>query len=174
MTHAVRISFWILASAVMTVIPAAAAGQGGGGMRMTTSGAGSLDILLDPTWSEDANVMFNISFLEPGTDQPHQHQDYDVIIRQDGNQIFSAAAKINQPLIHTAEAAISIPFKFEENGNYTVEVQILGLGFPPVPIAPETATFQIQVTPEFPAGVVLGVAAAIAGSIALTRKSKLF
>lgn len=175
MSYSPRIILWLFASAVLTAIPAAAFGQeSGGGMRMTTSGNGSLDILLEPIWGEDAKVSLNIMFLNPGTEERHQHQDYDVVIRQDGNQIFSAAGALNQQLLHNVPGNVTIPYKFEQNGNYTVEVQVLGLGLPPIPIAPETATFPIQVTPEFPTGMVLAVTAAIAGSIALTRKFKLF
>jgi hypothetical protein len=141
-----------------------------------TSG-GSLDIMLEQNWTDNGTARFKITFLNPNTTQIHEHQDYDVLIRQGDNQIFSAAGEINQPLIHNVEGTVTVPvqpFSFPQNGDYIVEVQVLGLGFPPIPINPETATFPITVVPEFPAGVIAAVAAVMAGSIALTRKFRLF
>ena len=88
----------------------------------------------------------------------------------------SAAAAINQPLIHNVEGVVNVPlqpFKFPENGDYVVEVQILGLGFPPIPINPEVATFPITVVPEFPGGAIGILAALVTGSIFLSRKLRL-
>ena len=59
-----------------------------GGMMKTTS-KGTLDIRLDPVWTEGGQGQFTVSFLNPGTDTPHQHQDYDVRILKDGHR-FSA------------------------------------------------------------------------------------
>ena len=159
----------------LTMIPFNSFAQQSGWV-VTTSGAGSLDIMLEQIWTDNGTARFRVSFLNPGTTQVHQHQDYDILIRQGDNQIFSAAAQTNQPLIHTADSAVTIPiqaFKFPQNGDYTIEVQILGLGFPPTPITPETAIFPITVTPEFPTTMIGILAAVIASSIVLTRKLKM-
>ena len=174
MAYTALILVLLAATVAFTTIPTNSFAQQEGWI-VKTSGAGSLDIMLEQIWTDDGTARFKISFLQPNTTTLHEHQDYDVLIKQGDNQIFSAAAEINQPLIHNAEGVITIPlqpFQFPQNGDYTVEVQVLGLGFPPIPINPETATFPITVVPEFPVG--LGVfAAVIASSVLMTRKLKL-
>ncbi|MGI0012376.1 MAG: hypothetical protein ACREBU_02880 [Nitrososphaera sp.] len=145
-----------------------------GGMRATTS-KGSLDILLEPEWNESGTVKFRTSFLNPGTNEFHQHQDYDFKILQGGNEIFSAAKQINQPLIHNFEGKITVPYTFEQNGDYVVEVDVLGLGSGPTLIpTDESVQFNIKVTPEFPAGMTAAVAGLVASAIILTRKLRRF
>jgi hypothetical protein len=146
------------------------------GWVVKTGGAGSLDIMLEQQWTSGGMGRFNITFFHPNTTRLHEHQDYDVLIRQGDRQIFSAAAQINQQLLHNVPGTVTIPlepFKFPENGDYTIEVHVLGLGFPPIPINPETATFPITVVPEFPIGMIGIVAALIAGSMVMTRKFRL-
>ena len=136
------------------------------GMRESTD---DLDILLEPTW--DANsTKFKVSFLEPGTDTPHQHQDYNFVILQDGKEVFNAAKQIGQSAIHNAEGTITVPYKFQQNGYYVVQVLIYGLGLPAIP-TDGAVEFSVSVTPEFPAGVLVAVAAAVGiGAIAARRK----
>jgi hypothetical protein len=164
----------ILAIGVLSMYPTNSYAQEGTWI-VPTSG-GSLDVMLEQIWTDDGSARFKISFLNPNTTQVHEHQDYDVLFRQGEDQIFSAAASINQPLIHNVEGTVTVPvepYTFPP-GDYVVEVQVLGLGFPPIPINPETATFPITVIPEFPAGMIAAVAVVMAGSIALTRRFKVF
>lgn len=145
------------------------------GMRQPTSD-GSLDILLEPDLSEDdqgdqiTQAKFRVSFFNPDTDQLHEHQDYDFRILKDGQQVFSAAQQTNQDLIHNIPGTITVPYTFEEQGSYTVEVYLGGVGLPAIP-TDETATFNIQVTPEFPAGIA-GVAAALMTTAAVVMARK--
>lgn len=176
MAYAMFMLVLLLATVLLTNIPTNSVAQRGGWI-MNTSGEGSLDIMLEQDWTENGSARFTISFLQPNSTALHEHQDYDILIRQGDNQIFSAAAQINQALIHNVEGVVTIPlqpFQFPQNGNYTIEVQVLGLGFPPLPITPETASFPITVTPEFPVGLTGILAGVIASSIFLTRKLKLF
>jgi hypothetical protein len=48
-----------------------------------------------------------------------------------------------QPLLHTAEGIVTIPFKFNSSGNYTLEVAVMGINF--VPIRTEYASFDFNV-----------------------------
>ena len=176
MAYTAFILLFLLATVPLTIIPTNSYAQQEGWI-VRTSGAGSLDIMLEQNWTENGSARFKISFLQPNTTALHEHQDYDILIRQGDNQIFSAAAAINQPLIHNVNGVVTIPvqpFQFPQNGGYTIEVQVLGLGFPPIPITPETASFPITVTPEFPLGLTGVLAGVVAGSIFLTRKLKLF
>jgi hypothetical protein len=128
--------------------------------------------MLEQNWTEGAKGRFTITFLNPNTTEVHEHQDYDVLIRQGDNQVFSAAAQINQALIHNVEGTVTVPlqpFEFMPNTDYTIEVQVLGLGLIAVPIQ-ETATFPITVVPEFPAGLISILVPVLAGSLVLTRR----
>jgi hypothetical protein len=174
-----RSQFIILALLVVAIgssIPVAVRAQQNAGWKIPTSG-GSLDIMLEPEWSENSSARFKVTFLDPQTGQVHQHQDYDVkILDGDGTTLFSAAERTGQPLLHNVEGTILVPnkpdnpFAFGQQGDYIVKVELLGLGFPPIPINPESATFPIKVTPEFPVGL-LGAVVALTGTVViLSRK----
>jgi hypothetical protein len=164
----------LLLSAIVAGVPAVAYAQEGG-MTATTS-KGTLDVMLEPT--QDPNdphkYTFNVSFLEPGTDTLHQHQDYDFRILKDGTEVFSAAKQTGQALIHNVPGTITVPYTFQENGSYTIQVYLGGTGIPAIP-TDEDAMFQLQVVPEFPAAVLGGmVAALMATAIVLARYRRLF
>lgn len=137
------------------------------GMRKPSTG-GSLDILVDPTWSGGGQASFKISFLKPGTDAVEPHIDYDFVITDSaGNRVYSAAKQLNQPVLHTEPSVVTIPYRFSDNGSYTLTVEVYGIFF--TPITPESAEFSINVTPEFPAGMLLAVVAAMSAAIVASR-----
>lgn len=164
----------VMASGFAAALPAHAQGAdgGSGGAMVQPTSGNSLNIKLEPDWSSDT-TRFKVSFLEPGsTSSLHQHQDYDFVILQDGREVFSAAKQVNQQLIHNVEGTITVPYKFAENGSYTVEVRIYGVGLPAIP-TDEKASFNIQVTPEFPTAAAMAavaLAAAMAASAGLAAK----
>jgi hypothetical protein len=147
----------------MAVIPAYAEG-----MRQPSSGKNSLDVVLDPDWNSET-TKFRIMFLEPGTDTIHEHQDYNFVITKDGNEVYNAAKSQGASLIHNAEGTLIIPYKFNENGDYSVKITIYGLGLPPIPIADEVVTYNVKVTPEFPAGAIGAIVASLSGVVAISR-----
>jgi hypothetical protein len=117
--------------------------------KKTTSG-GTLDVLLqsfpEPI-KKDVQTNFKLTFDQKGTDIVQPHEDYDVIITKNGNQIFQASALAghpNQPL-HTTEGIATVPFNFHDSGNYTVKISVYGILF--IPINPEFAEFPINVAP---------------------------
>jgi hypothetical protein len=126
-----------------------------------------LDIRVDPQLNgSEGKVM--VSFLKQGTETIQQHIDYNVVVNdKDGKQIFSAAQG-DQPLLHTAEGAVTIPVQFPGNGQYDIEVSVAGILF--VPMNTETATFSVTVTPEFPVGVVGAVTAALVGTTVIVSR----
>lgn len=140
------------------------------GMRQPTSGNNSLDVMVEPDWSSET-TKFHVKFLDPGTDNIHEHQDYNFVISKDGQEVYNAAR--SQPgspsLLHNSEGMLTIPYKFEENGDYTIQITIYGLGLPPIPIAEENATFQVNVVPEFPVGSIGAVVASLSGVVVLSR-----
>ena len=114
------------------------------GIKNKTSG-NSLDILVKLTDIPSTNkeTKFKIFFYQPDTEQIQVHIDYDLLIFKDGSQIFSAAQQTGQPLLHTAEGMVTIPFSFPSVGEYNVKVNLYGINF--IPLNPEEITFNISV-----------------------------
>jgi hypothetical protein len=165
----------LLLAAVFSITSIAYAQESG--MTDTTS-KGTLDIMVEPTWSQPGSAetgvskgSFKVSFFNPGTNTLHEHQDYDFRILKDGTQVFSAAQQTGQVLIHNVEGTITVPYTFQEEGDYTIEIFLGATGIaPPIPTE-EEVTFPMAVTPEFPAGIIGAViAATMAGSLVFARK----
>src|SRR5918992_3464761 len=146
-----------------------------GGMAQTTS-KGTLDIRLAPTWNEGGQAEFSVSFLNPDTDTLHEHQDYDFRILRGGQQVFSAATQTGQAVLHNVEGTLTVPYMFQENGDYTVQVYLAGTGIAPTIPTDEEATFPITVVPELPAAGILAVtltALMTTTSIVLARRRRI-
>src|SRR5919106_4288338 len=146
-----------------------------GGMAQTTS-KGTLDIRLAPTWNEGGQAEFAVSFLNPGTETLHEHQDYDFRILRGGQQVFSAAGQTGQAILHNVEGTLTVPYTFQENGDYTVQVYLAGTGISPTIPTDEEATFPITVVPELPAAGILAVtltALMTTTSIVLARRRRI-
>jgi hypothetical protein len=164
----------LLSTTIFSVITAS---YGQGEMRASTSG-NSLDIRIEPRWSDDSKASFKVSFLRHGTDTLQKHVDYNFVIMKEGQQIFNAAAPLGQPSVHTVEGIVIIPiptapYKFPNNGDYFIKISVSGISF--TPIKTETATFSVMVTPEFPTGALAASAVAfMTTTIALAQRHKLF
>ena len=107
---------------------------------------GSLDVNISPSpeiINTNDEVKFKINFFEPGTNKIQVHVDYDFQILNNGEELFSAAKQISQPLLHTAEGSVTIPFTFSSPGDYSINIPVLGINF--VPINPESAKFEFTV-----------------------------
>ena len=162
--------------AIFSLTAATAVYAQDGGMVQATS-KGTLDISLAPTWNEGGQATFAVSFLDPGTEILHQHQDYDFRILKDGQQVFGAANQTGQAVLHNVEGTSTIPYTFQENGDYTIQVYLAGTGISPTIPTDEEATFPITVTPEFPAGGILAAvlsASMITAVVLSQRMKKLF
>ena len=157
----------LLLAAVFSISFTAAYAEG---MTQPTSGR-SLNIMLEPTWSENGSAKFKISFLDPKTNTLHEHQDWDVRILKGSSEVFNTA------VVHNVEGTITVPYDFKDNkGDYTVEVNVVAACFPSNPQTSscpidEKADFNSTVTPEFPVGAVGAAMAALVGTtIVLLRK----
>jgi hypothetical protein len=174
MTSSIFFLIALLLSATIFSFTTASYGQGE--MRASTNGK-SLDILIEPRWSDDGKASFKVSFLRHGTDTLQQHVDYNFVIMKDGQQIFSAAEPLSQPSVHTVEGIVIIPiptapYKFLNNGDYSIEIYVSGISF--TPINTETAIFSVTVSPEFPIGALAALTAFITTTVVLARMSKVF
>lgn len=156
-------------SVMTTTTPAVYAQDGG---MVKTTDKGTLDVRLEPMWGEGGQADFNVAFLNPGTDSLHEHQDYDIRILKDGQQVFSAANQTGQAVLHNVEGTLTVPYTFQGNGDYTIQVYLAGTGISPTIPTDEEATFSITVVPELPAAGILSatVAALMTTSIVLARR----
>ena len=143
------------------------------GMTRSTD-KGTLDIRLVPTWSDGGQATFTVSFLNPGTETLHEHQDYDFRILKDGQQVFSTADQTGQAVLHNVEGTLTVPYAFQGNGDYEIQVYLAGIGLPAIP-SDEEATFPITVVPEFPAGGILAafLIASMTFAIVLSQRLRL-
>jgi|SRR5581483_7679537 len=154
----------LLLAAVFSISLTAAYAEGG--MTQKTSG-GSMNIMLEPTWGDNGSAKFKISFLDPKTNELHQHQDWSVRILKGDNVAF------NTQVVHNVEGTITVPYDFKgDNGDYTIEVNVVGACFPSSPLTSscpinEKADFNITVTPEFPIGIIGATMAALIGATVL-------
>ena len=80
---------------------------------------------------------FKIDFINKNTMTIQQHIDYRISVSKGENQVFGI------PITHTAEGAVTIPYEFQELGQYQISVQVEGILFQPIPT--ETAVFSISV-----------------------------
>lgn len=113
-------------------------------VKIPTDG-GSVDVLVQPSPFPltIGDSKFKVSFFQPSSETIQVHIDYDVVIKQSNKEIFRASALTGQPLLHTAEGVVTIPFKFNSAGSYTLEVAVMGINF--VPIRTEYASFDFNV-----------------------------
>lgn len=96
-----------------------------------------------------------VTFIDPETRKEIQDVVYDFAIYSDGGTLVSK----------TAQTAIVQKVSFEGEGSYRIAISnIEGLG--------EGATFDVRVTPEFPVGAMVAVAAVMAGAVAVFRIKK--
>jgi hypothetical protein len=112
----------------------------------TTSG-GTLDVKLEPTPNpikSGQETEYKVTLLKKGTDTVQVHVDYDfIILKNNSTEVFRASQQTGQPLLHTAEGIVTIPFTLQEPGNYTIRVPVMGINF--IPIATEDADFPVKV-----------------------------
>jgi hypothetical protein len=164
----------LLLGAIFSITTTATGAYAQDGGMVKTTDKGTLDIRLVPTWNEAGQATFTVSFLNPGTDAVHEHQDYDFRILKDGQQVFSAANQTGQAVLHNVEGTLTVPYTFQENGDYTAQVYLAGTGIPAIP-TDEEATFPITVVPEFPAGGILAavLAASMITVIVLSQRIKI-
>ncbi len=161
----------VLAVVLTAFLSSVVYGQQDSGMRGSLPEA-KLDILLEPEWEQDRKAKFTVSFLQRGTDIVQPHIDYDFVVEKAsslGAQTENSAPTC-QAVLHTAEGVVTIPCQFQENGDYLVEVSVYGVLF--TPVDPESVTFPIKVTPEFPAGSLASLIAVTAASVTLKRTLK--
>ncbi|MGC1931416.1 MAG: hypothetical protein WA667_20785 [Candidatus Nitrosopolaris sp.] len=117
-------------------------------MNKATSG-GSINVMVQPSPNpvvKGTQTNLKVSFDQKGSSAVQPHIDYDLTITKDDKQVFQASALAghpNQPL-HTAEGTVTIPYTFQQQGDYIMNITVYGILFNP--IRPEVAQFPINVS----------------------------
>jgi len=105
----------------------------------------NIDLQIQPyPISKNVDSQFMITFLQPSTQTVQVHVDYDFAITKMNSEVFRASSKTGQPLLHTAEGIVKIPYKFEEPGQYSLQVSIMGINF--IPIKTEQTLFDLKIS----------------------------
>jgi hypothetical protein len=94
--------------------------------------------------TQSGNSQFKITFLQPSSQTVQVHVDYDLSISKMNSEVFRASSSTGQPLLHTAEGIVTIPYKFSQGGEYSVQVSVMGINF--IPIKTEQALFDLKVS----------------------------
>jgi len=100
---------------------------------------GTLDVKL--SYDEiipEQETKLDIEFINPHTKKIQEHVDYIITVSKEGKAIFGPI-----PLTHTSIGSVKIPVKFVNEGIYSVEFEIEGILFQPIP--PEKVSFDIPV-----------------------------
>ena len=104
-----------------------------------------IDLQIQPfPVTQNGNSQFKITFLQPSSQTVQVHVDYDLSISKMNSEVFRASSSTGQPLLHTAEGIVSIPYKFNQEGEYSVQVSVMGVNF--IPIKTEQALFDLKVS----------------------------
>jgi hypothetical protein len=104
-----------------------------------------IDLQIQPfPVTQSGNSQFKITFLQPSSQTVQIHVDYDLSISKMNSEVFRASSSTGQPLLHTAEGIVSIPYKFSQEGQYSVQVSVMGINF--IPIKTEQALFDLKVS----------------------------
>ncbi len=94
--------------------------------------------------TKNVDSQFMITFLQPSTQSVQVHVDYDFAITKMNSEVFRASSETGQPLLHTAEGIVKIPYKFDQGGQYSVQISVMGINF--IPIKTEQALFDLKVS----------------------------
>ena len=104
----------------------------------------NIDLQIQPfPVTKNVDTQFMIKFLQPSTQSVQVHVDYDFAITKMNSEVFRASTKTGQPLLHTAEGIVKIPYKFDQAGQYSIQISVMGINF--IPIKTEQALFDLKV-----------------------------
>jgi len=127
-------------------------------IKLTSGGTINVGFSTDPANPNPGDqTQLKISFINK-QNAIQQHIDYRVTVTQGQNQVFGI------PITHTAEGSVSIPYQFQNAGDYQVTVSVEGILFQPIP--PETAVFSITVGGSQPKSGCLIATAAFGSELA--------
>src|SRR3989338_11222934 len=125
----------------MTIFPAYAQEQSEQQVVLTDKGILEVGLSTIPAHPHpEEQTKLKIDFINKNTKTIQEHIDYSITVTKGNDQVFGI------PLTHTAIGSVTIPYEFQDVGEYKLTVDIQGIVFQPIPT--ETASFAISVERE--------------------------
>ena len=105
----------------------------------TSTEKGTIYIGILPEFSEPNSdvVKINIDFINPTTKKIQEHIDYSMSLIKDNESVFGPTA-----ITHTTSGSVSIPVEIPEEGKYTLQLEVEGILFQPIP--KESASIELE------------------------------
>ena len=103
----------------------------------TEKGTIYIGILPEFTESDSDVVKINIDFINPTTKKIQEHIDYRMSLIKENESVFGPI-----PLTHTSSGSVSIPVEIPEEGKYTLQLEVEGILFQPIP--QESASMELE------------------------------
>jgi hypothetical protein len=96
--------------------------------------------LVEPSSPE----FFKVTLTYNATNQIVKHADSDIVISKDGLELYKASDEFSVPIVHTPNGLVLTSYSFQEPGQYTFSVNIVGIYFNPV--TPKQVNFTVNVS----------------------------
>ena len=108
-------------------------------IKLTSGGTIKVGFSTDPANPNPGDqTQLKISFINKQTNAIQPHIDYRVTVTKGQNQVFGI------PITHVGEeGAVSIPYQFQDAGDYQITISVESILFQPIP--PETVVFSITI-----------------------------
>ena len=108
-------------------------------IKLTSGGTIKVGFSTDPANPNPGDqTQLKISFINKQTNAIQPHIDYRVTVTKGQNQVFGI------PITHVGEeGAVSIPYQFQDAGDYQITISVESILFQPIP--PETVGFSITI-----------------------------
>ncbi|MEK6877168.1 MAG: CFI-box-CTERM domain-containing protein, partial [Thermoproteota archaeon] len=133
--------FLILVLLTLAIFPAYAQEQSEQLVALTDKGTLEVGLSTIPAQPHPGEqTKFKIDFINRNTKAIQEHIDYSITVTKGNDQVFGI------PLTHTAIGSVTIPYEFQEAGEYRVSIDVQGIVFQPIPT--ETASFTISILKE--------------------------
>jgi hypothetical protein len=94
--------------------------------------------------TKNEDTQFKITFRQPSTQSVQVHVDWNFVISKMNKVVYNTADAYGQPVQHTAAGIVFPTYKFQEGGEYLLNITVVGINF--IPITPEQALFDLKVS----------------------------
>jgi hypothetical protein len=94
--------------------------------------------------TKNEDTQFKITFRQPSTQSVQVHVDWNFVISKMNKVVYNTADVYGQPVQHTAAGIVFPTYKFQEGGEYLLNITVVGINF--IPITPEQALFDLKVS----------------------------
>src|SRR6476659_2364851 len=94
--------------------------------------------------TKNEDTQFKITFRQLSTQSVQVHVDWNFVISKMNKVVYNTADAYGQPVQHTAAGIVFPTYKFQEGGEYLLNITVVGINF--IPITPEQALFDLKVS----------------------------